>query len=90
MFDDSDSPSGFNAPCGSEGEPELGPAQKRFRMCRWYAIDSDQLYCSHQDVLPYAGRGGFTPEAWCLDCTLYKLRRKQKKRPRHEDENYLY
>jgi hypothetical protein len=30
-------------------------------------------------VLPIAGTS-FNPEAWCLDCTFYKLRRTPKKR----------
>ena len=30
--------------------------------------------------LPYAGTTGFDPEAWCVDCQHYKLRRAPKKR----------
>ena len=70
-------------------EPEPTPAETRFRKCRWSVQEEDeQEYCSNPDVLPYAGKGGFTPEAWCLDCTLYKLRRKAPKRRR--DDDYLY
>jgi hypothetical protein len=28
----------------------------------------------------YAGTTGFDPEAWCVDCQYYKLRRAPKKR----------
>ena len=71
-------------------EPEANPAQIRFRACRWHAELDDQAYCSNRDVLPYAGKGGFDPEAWCPDCTLYKLRRTPRKRPRVEDDDYGY
>ena len=74
------------SPAPPASEPELSPAQTRFRACRWHAEDGDQRYCSNRDVLPYAGRGGFDPEAWCPDCTLYKLRRTPKKRPRPDDD----
>jgi len=50
----------------------------------------DLKYCSNRDVLPYAGKGGFDPEAWCPDCAFYKLRRTPKKRPRLEDDDYAY
>jgi hypothetical protein len=31
-----------------------------------------------------AGTTGFDPEAWCLECTFYKLRRTPKKRDPNE------
>jgi hypothetical protein len=34
-----------------------------------------------------AGASGFDPEAWCPDCTFYKLRRTPKKR---EPGDYHY
>jgi hypothetical protein len=34
-----------------------------------------------------AGTTGFDPEAWCPDCTFYKLRRTPKKR---EPSDYRY
>lgn len=71
-------------------EPEPSPAVTRFKACRWHAKDEELEYCSNRDVLPYAGKQGFTPEAWCPDCTLYKLRRTPKKRPRPEDVDYDY
>jgi hypothetical protein len=38
-------------------------------------------------VLPIAGVSGFDPEAWCPDCTFYKVRRTPRKRP---VEDYRY
>ena len=77
-------------PAQAQGEPEATPAQARFRACRWHAEADDQKFCSNRDVLPYAGKGGFDPEAWCPDCTLYKLRRTPKKRLRPEEDDYPY
>jgi hypothetical protein len=34
-----------------------------------------------------AGTVGFNPEAWCPDCTFYKLRRTPKKR---DPDEYRY
>ena len=72
---------------GVEGKPEPSPAEARFKACRWQAKGDERDYCSNRDVLPYAGKGGFDPEAWCPDCTLYKLRRTPKKRPRLDDDD---
>lgn len=76
----------------TEPEPvtEVDPVITRFKACRFHAEDDGKEYCSNRDVLPYAGKGGFTPEAWCPDCKLYKLRRTPKKRPRPEDDDYPY
>ena len=81
---------GEASPAHALGEGEPSPAQARFRACRWHAEADDQKYCSNRDVLPYAGKGGFDPEAWCPDCTLYKLRRTPKKQPRPEEDDYPY
>lgn len=58
----------------------LTPARQRFTTCRWRAPEPDQ-YCTHRDVLPIAGRHGFNPEAWCPECTFFKVRRTPRKRP---------
>ena len=81
---------GEPSPAHTQSEGEPSPAQARFRACRWHAEADDQKYCSNRDVLPYAGKGGFDPEAWCPDCTFYKLRRTPKKRPRLGDDDYTY
>ena len=90
-FEDSDTPDPppeQPKPSAAEDQSELSPAQARFKKCRWYAEDGDQKYCSNRDVLPYTGKGGFAPESWCPDCTLYKLRRTPKKRPRVEENDF--
>jgi hypothetical protein len=55
------------------------PAVERFNSCRWKSQEQGR-YCTHRDVLPLAGRDGFKPEAWCPDCTFFKIRRTPKKR----------
>ena len=68
-------------PAGVNDAP-LSPAVQKFRSCRWRAQSdgAPSHHCAHRDVLPFAGRTGFTPEAWCPDCVFYKLRRTPKKR----------
>jgi hypothetical protein len=58
----------------------LSPAVQRFKSCRWRRPPEDGAECCiHRDVLPLAGTS-FNPEAWCPDCTFFKLRRTPKKR----------
>lgn len=62
-------------------EPEANPAVTRFASCRWHeAQDAGAAYCSHLDVLPFAGKNGFNAEAWCLECAFFKVKRIAKKR----------
>jgi hypothetical protein len=62
-------------------QPETSAAVARFKSCRWRRPpDEGPECCGHRDVLPMAGTTGFDPEAWCLECTFYKLRRTPKKR----------
>ncbi len=93
MFDDAVAPAAPTAP--HEATPpeedstpaEAPPAVTRFRSCRWHEQkDGAAEYCSHQDVLPYAGRNGFRAEAWCPDCAFYKARRAARKRDPHLDD----
>jgi hypothetical protein len=56
------------------------PAVERFRSCRWRATPEAGEFCTHRDVLPFAGKEGFNPESWCPECSFYKLRRTPKKR----------
>ena len=68
--------------------PVLSPAVQKFKSCRWRRPPEDgPECCGHRDVLPMAGTQGFDPEAWCPDCTFYKLRRTPKKR---EPQDYRY
>lgn len=69
--------------------PAREPAVARFRECRWHdATDDGTEYCRHGDVLPYAGRNGFSAQAWCPDCTFYKARRKASRRDLGELDDF--
>ena len=63
-------------------EVTVSPAVERFKSCRWRATPEDGAYCTHRDVLPFAGKEGFVADSWCPDCSFYKLRRTPKKRER--------
>ena len=52
----------------------------KFRSCRWRADPDAGEFCTHRDVLPFAGKEGFVADSWCPDCGFYKLRRQPKKR----------
>jgi hypothetical protein len=68
--------------------PVESAAVARFKSCRWRRPPEDgPECCGHRDVLPIAGASGFDPEAWCPDCTFYKLRRTPKKR---SPDDYRY
>lgn len=54
----------------------------KFKSCRWRCDPEDGEFCTHRDVLPYAGKEGFNAESWCPECQYYKLRRTPKKRER--------
>lgn len=70
-------------------EATLSPGFARFRSCRWQqpAEEGSAEFCTHREVKPYAGTNNFDADAWCPDCTLYKLRRVPKKRSR---DDYSY
>ena len=63
-------------------QPAASPAVERFKSCRWKATPEQGDFCTHRDVLPFAGKEGFKPESWCPECAFYKLRRTPKKRER--------
>ena len=65
-------------------DPALSPAVAKFRSCRWRATPEQGEFCTHRDVLPFAGKVGFKPESWCPECAFYKLRRTPKKRDRND------
>ena len=68
--------------------PALSEAVIKFKSCRWRRPpDEGPECCGHRDVLPMAGTTGFDPEAWCPDCSFFKLRRTPKKR---NPEDYRY
>jgi hypothetical protein len=73
------------APSSPVESPTQSPAVLRFKSCRWRKPPEEGVECcGHRDVLPIAGTTGFDPEAWCPDCSFYKLRRTPKKRPTDE------
>jgi hypothetical protein len=61
-------------------EAEVSPAVQRFKSCRWRATPEEGEFCTHRDVLPFAGKEGFVADSWCPECAFYKLRRSPKKR----------
>jgi hypothetical protein len=61
---------------------EQSPAVEKFKSCRWRATPDVGEFCTHRDVLPFAGKVGFVAESWCPECAFYKLRRTPKKRER--------
>jgi hypothetical protein len=60
--------------------PALSAAVAKFNSCRWRATPDVGEFCTHRDVLPFAGKEGFVAESWCPECAFYKLRRTPKKR----------
>jgi hypothetical protein len=83
-------PSGSPADTGvpsAVGTPPSSAAVMKFKSCRWRRPPEDgPECCGHRDVLPLAGTS-FNPEAWCPECTLFKLRRTPKKR---SPDDYRY
>lgn len=70
-------------------EPIESPAVLRFKSCRWHETQSGGAsYCNNRDVLPFAGKDGFEPEAWCPDCAMFKVKRVVRKRPPGSDYHY--
>jgi hypothetical protein len=66
----------------SEQDNPSSPALLRFLSCRWRKAAEDGVphHCTHRDVLPMAGKEGFSADSWCTDCTLYKAKRMPRKR----------
>ena len=61
-------------------EVDVPAATMKFKSCRWRSDPDAGEYCTHRDVLPFAGKDGFVPDSWCPDCAFYKLRRTPRKR----------
>ena len=56
-------------------------AVQKFKSCRWRRPPEDgPECCGHRDVLPMAGKEGFSADSWCTDCSLYKAKRVPRKR----------
>jgi hypothetical protein len=67
---------------GATPAPQVMPsdAVAKFQSCRWRCDPDAGAFCTHRDVLPFAGKEGFVADSWCPDCGFYKLRRTPKKR----------
>jgi hypothetical protein len=78
----SPSPRPQDTPAEAEPQAEApgAAAVMKFKSCRWRAAPEDGEFCTHRDVLPFAGKEGFKADSWCPDCQYYKLRRTPKKR----------
>jgi len=72
----SNQPNGSGSASAAPPAPAATPsaAELRFQSCRWRKAETPP-YCSHPEVLPFAGTNGFSPESWCPNCAFYKLRR---------------
>jgi len=77
-----DPASGLETAGAPAAGPAADPAVEKFKSCRWRATPDQGDFCTHRDVLPFAGKEGFKPESWCPECAFYKLRRTPKKRER--------
>jgi hypothetical protein len=79
-------PAGLDTPSTTTQAP-MSEAAIKFKSCRWRRPPEDgPECCGHRDVLPIAGTS-FNPEAWCPECTFFKLRRTPKKR---DPDEYRY
>ena len=76
---DADGPT-TSAAAPAADAPVISAADARFKSCRWRATPEQGPFCTHRDVLPFAGKEGFSPDSWCPECAFYKLRRTPKKR----------
>jgi hypothetical protein len=61
-------------------QPAVPEAVTKFKSCRWRCAPEDGEFCTHRDVLPFAGKNDFKADSWCPECAFYKLRRTPKKR----------
>ena len=67
-------------PAPAPATAPVSDAVIKFRSCRWRCDPDQGEFCTHRDVLPFAGKEGFVADSWCPECGFYKLRRTPKKR----------
>ena len=81
-FPPSPSPLPENTPAEAAPQTEspVAAAVMKFKSCRWRCAPEDGEFCTHRDVLPFAGKNDFKADSWCPECAHYKLRRTPKKR----------
>ena len=77
---ESPSPEGQAPPAPQADAVVVAPAVLKFKACRWRCDPDDGEFCTHRDVLPFAGKNDFKADSWCPECAFYKLRRTPKKR----------
>jgi hypothetical protein len=70
------------APASAAPGAEPSAAVAKFQSCRWRCDKDLGEFCTHRDVLPFAGKEGFSADSWCPECAFFKLRRTPKKRER--------
>ena len=72
-----------------ESPQDNSPSVTRFLSCRWRKPNEDGVpdHCTHRDVLPMAGKEGFSADSWCSDCSLYKAKRMPRKREEPQQNN---
>ena len=75
-----ESPSPEATPPAAADAAVVNPAVMKFKSCRWRCDPDDGEFCTHRDVLPFAGKNDFKADSWCPECAFYKLRRTPKKR----------
>jgi hypothetical protein len=76
-----ETPAAEGGPSPGDGtSAALSAAVAKFNSCRWRATPDVGEFCTHRDVLPFAGKEGFVADSWCPECAFYKLRRTPKKR----------
>jgi hypothetical protein len=71
-----------DAAAGTAPPTPASAAVLKFKSCRWRCDPDAGEFCTHRDVLPFAGKEGFNAESWCPECEYYKLRRTPRKRER--------
>jgi len=84
-FPPSPSPAPADTPAPESAVPPadaavVAPAVMKFKSCRWRCDPDDGEFCTHREVLPFAGKNDFKADSWCPECAFYKLRRTPKKR----------
>ena len=75
-------------PPDNPAPPDNSPSVIRFLSCRWRKPTEDGIpdHCTHRDVLPMAGKEGFSADSWCSDCSLYKAKRMPRKREEQQQQ----
>jgi hypothetical protein len=88
----SDTSASATAATDNAPQTAVPAALAKFHSCRWRHQGENGVaeHCTHRDVLPLAGATGFSAEAWCPDCSFYKLRRTPRKREPLPPGEYRY